>query len=65
MLGSLCQKLYKMTEMGVPVVITDAEVTPEPIDHPTLFRPDVPEPPALLSDAACGRRSGRPPFRSP
>ena len=32
--AAFAKQLYKMTAMGVPVVITDAEVTPEPIDHP-------------------------------
>ncbi|WP_028744837.1 L,D-transpeptidase family protein [Rhizobium mesoamericanum] len=50
--AAFAKHLYKMTGMGVPVVITDAELAPEPIDHPTLFRPDAPAPPALLSDAA-------------
>ncbi|MBB3564237.1 peptidoglycan hydrolase-like protein with peptidoglycan-binding domain [Rhizobium sp. BK512] len=48
--GAFAKSLYKMTEMGVPVVITDSELTPEPIDHPTLFRPDRPEPAPLLTD---------------
>ncbi|KQV82751.1 L,D-transpeptidase family protein [Rhizobium sp. Root1220] len=48
--AAFAKLLYKMTGMGVPVVITDAEVTPGPIEHPTLFRPDTPEPPPLLSD---------------
>ncbi|MBB3657582.1 peptidoglycan hydrolase-like protein with peptidoglycan-binding domain [Rhizobium sp. BK650] len=48
--GAFAQSLYKMTEMGVPVIITDSELTPEPIDHPTLFHPDRPEPAPLLSD---------------
>ncbi|CAN7251626.1 L,D-transpeptidase family protein [Rhizobium sp. LjRoot258] len=61
--AAFAKKLYKMTEMGVPVVITDAEVTPEPIDHPTLFRPDVPEPPALLSDAALRPAIGQAPVQ--
>ncbi len=48
--GAFAKSLYKMTEMGVPVIITDSELIPEPIDHPTLFRPDRPEPAPLLSD---------------
>ena len=48
--GEFAKSLYKMTEMGVPVIITDSELTPEPIEHPTLFRPDRPEPAPLLSD---------------
>lgn len=48
--GAFAKELYKMTEMGVPVIISDAEVTPEPIEHPNLFHPDAPEPMPLLSD---------------
>jgi peptidoglycan hydrolase-like protein with peptidoglycan-binding domain len=48
--GAFAKSLYKMTETGVPVIITDSELIPEPIDHPTLFRPDRPEPAPLLSD---------------
>ncbi|MBZ9790429.1 L,D-transpeptidase family protein [Rhizobium sp. 3T7] len=61
--AAFATQLYKMTEMGVPVVITDAEVTPEPIDHPTLFRPDMPEPAALLSDAALRPAIGQAPVQ--
>src|SRR6478609_5261978 len=32
--SAFAKELYKMTAMGVPVVITDGEVTPRPIDHP-------------------------------
>ncbi|KQV31755.1 hypothetical protein ASC97_18910 [Rhizobium sp. Root1203] len=49
--AAFAKQLYRMTEMGVPVIITDAEVTPRPIEHPALFHPDAPEPPPLLSDA--------------
>ncbi|QFY59851.1 L,D-transpeptidase family protein [Rhizobium grahamii] len=48
--GAFAKQLYKMTGMGVPVVITDAEIRPEQITHPTLFRPEMPEPAPLLSD---------------
>jgi peptidoglycan hydrolase-like protein with peptidoglycan-binding domain len=47
---AFAKSLYKMTEMGVPVIITDSELTPQPIDHPTLFHPERPEPSPLLSD---------------
>jgi hypothetical protein len=39
-----------MTEMGVPVIITDAQLAPEPVDHPLLFSPHAPAPAPLLSD---------------
>ncbi|OWV98543.1 L,D-transpeptidase family protein [Rhizobium sp. R693] len=61
--AAFAKQLYKMTTMGVPVVITDAELTPEPIDHPMLFRPDVPEPPALLSDASLRPAIGQAPVQ--
>ncbi len=61
--AAFAKQLYKMTEMGVPVVITDTELTPEPINHPTLFRPDMPEPPALLSDAALRPAIGQDPVQ--
>ena len=61
--AAFAKQLYTMTQMGVPVVITDAELTPEPIDHPTLFRPDMPEPPALLSDAALRPAIGQAPIQ--
>jgi len=61
--AAFAKQLYKMTAMGVPVVITDAELTPEPIDHPTLFRPDAPEPPALLSDTALRPAVGQAPVQ--
>lgn len=48
--GAFAKQLYRMTEMGVPVIITDAETTPRPIEHPMLFHPEMPEPPPLLSD---------------
>lgn len=61
--AAFAKRLYTMTQMGVPVVITDAELTPEPINHPTLFRPDMPEPPALLSDAALRPAIGQAPIQ--
>ncbi len=47
---AFAKQLYKMTEMGVPVIITDAQLAPEPVDHPTLFSPHAPAPAPLLSD---------------
>ncbi|MBW9113047.1 L,D-transpeptidase family protein [Rhizobium cauense] len=61
--AAFAKQLYTMTQMGVPVVIADAELTPEPINHPTLFRPDMPEPPALLSDAALRPAIGQAPIQ--
>ncbi|EPE98876.1 L,D-transpeptidase family protein [Rhizobium grahamii] len=61
--AAFAKQLYKMTAMGVPVVITDAELTPEAIDHPTLFRPDMPTPPALLSEAALRPAIGQVPVQ--
>lgn len=61
--ATFAKQLYKMTAMGVPVVIADAELTPEAIDHPTLFRPDTPASPALLSDAALRPAIGQMPVQ--
>ncbi|MFK0330571.1 L,D-transpeptidase family protein [Rhizobium sp. NPDC090275] len=47
---AFAKQLYKMTEMGVPVIITDAQLAPEPVDHPLLFSPHAPPPAPLLSD---------------
>ncbi|MFS2149801.1 L,D-transpeptidase family protein [Rhizobium sp. Rhizsp42] len=47
---AFAKQLYKMTEMGVPVIITDAQLAPEPVDHPMLFSPHAPAPAPLLSD---------------
>jgi len=47
---AFAKQLYKMTEMGVPVIITDAQLAPEPVDHPLLFSPHAPAPAPLLSD---------------
>jgi peptidoglycan hydrolase-like protein with peptidoglycan-binding domain len=49
--GAFARQLYKMTDVSVPVIISDAEVVPEPVEHPNLFHPDLPEPTLLLSDA--------------
>jgi peptidoglycan hydrolase-like protein with peptidoglycan-binding domain len=48
---AFAKQLYKMTEMGVPVIITEAQLAPRLVDHPMLFRPEAPEPAPLLSDA--------------
>ncbi|MBB2751665.1 UNVERIFIED_ORG: peptidoglycan hydrolase-like protein with peptidoglycan-binding domain [Rhizobium aethiopicum] len=48
--GTFAKKLYGMTEPGIPVIISDGEVVPQPIDHPTLFHPQGPAPMLLLSD---------------
>ncbi|MEF3133360.1 L,D-transpeptidase family protein [Rhizobium sp. 268] len=48
--GAFAKKLYGMTEPGIPVIISDGEVVPQPIDHPTLFHPQAPAPMLLLSD---------------
>lgn len=47
---AFAKQLFEMTEMGVPVIITDGQLAPEPIDHPMLFRPQAPAPAPLLSD---------------
>ncbi|EJT07118.1 L,D-transpeptidase family protein [Rhizobium sp. CCGE 510] len=48
--GAFAKMLYGMTEPGIPVIISDGEVAPQPIDHPTLFHPEAPAPMLLLSD---------------
>lgn len=48
--GAFAKMLYGMTDLSVPVIISDGELVPRPIDHPTLFRPDTPTPMQLLSD---------------
>ncbi|MGO4485053.1 peptidoglycan hydrolase-like protein with peptidoglycan-binding domain [Rhizobium pisi] len=48
--GAFAKMLYGMTETGVPVIISDGELVPQPIDHPTLFHPDTPAAMPLLSD---------------
>ncbi|SCB59986.1 Putative peptidoglycan binding domain-containing protein [Rhizobium aethiopicum] len=47
--GAFAKMLYGMTEAGIPVIISDGELAPQPIDHPNLFQPDSPAMP-LLSD---------------
>ncbi|WP_064692603.1 L,D-transpeptidase family protein [Rhizobium aegyptiacum] len=47
--GAFAKMLYGMTEAGIPVIISDGELVPQPIDHPNLFQPDSPAMP-LLSD---------------
>jgi peptidoglycan hydrolase-like protein with peptidoglycan-binding domain len=39
---AFAKKLYEMTQPGVHVVIADAAVVPQPIQHATLFHPLVP-----------------------
>ncbi|WP_064682233.1 L,D-transpeptidase family protein [Rhizobium bangladeshense] len=48
--GAFAKILYGMTEPGIPVIISDGELAPQPIDHPTLFHPDAPAAMPLLSD---------------
>jgi peptidoglycan hydrolase-like protein with peptidoglycan-binding domain len=48
--AAFAKELYKMTDLSIPVIISNAAVVPEPIDHPSLFRPNAPEPALLLSD---------------
>ncbi|MDF0698954.1 L,D-transpeptidase family protein [Rhizobium sp. MC63] len=48
--GAFAKMLYGMTEPGIPVIISDGELAPQPIDHPTLFHPDAPAAMPLLSD---------------
>lgn len=48
--GAFAKMLYGMTEAGIPVIISDGELAPQPIDHPNLFRPDAPAAMPLLSD---------------
>ncbi|MGZ2423722.1 L,D-transpeptidase family protein [Rhizobium laguerreae] len=45
--GAFAKMLYGMTDLSVPVIISDRELVPQPIDHPTLFRPSAMP---LLSD---------------
>ena len=48
--GTFAKMLYGMTGTGIPVIISDGELAPQPIDHPTLFHPDAPAAMPLLSD---------------
>ncbi|MBX5202448.1 L,D-transpeptidase family protein [Rhizobium sp. NZLR1] len=48
--GAFAKMLYGMTEPGIPVIISDGQVAPQPIDHPTLFHRQAPAPMLLLSD---------------
>ncbi|OWV75886.1 hypothetical protein ATY77_04710 [Rhizobium sp. R634] len=48
--GAFAKMLYGMTGTGIPVIISDGELAPQPIDHPTLFHPDMPAAMPLLSD---------------
>ncbi|TAU83106.1 hypothetical protein ELI30_07165 [Rhizobium leguminosarum] len=47
--GAFAKMLYGMTDRGVPIIISDGELAPQPIEHPTLFHPDAPAM-QLLSD---------------
>lgn len=48
--AAFARELYKMTDLSVPVIISDAAVVPQPIQHPNLFGPEAPQPLQLLSD---------------
>ncbi|MBX4874397.1 L,D-transpeptidase family protein [Rhizobium bangladeshense] len=48
--GAFAKMLYGMTDAGVPVIISDGELAPQPIDHPNLFHPESPAAMPLLSD---------------
>ncbi|MBY4607408.1 L,D-transpeptidase family protein [Rhizobium sp. 9T] len=48
--GAFAKMLYGITEAGIPVIISDGELAPQPIDHPTLFHPVAPTAMPLLSD---------------
>ncbi|MDM9629427.1 L,D-transpeptidase family protein [Rhizobium sp. S152] len=61
--AAFAKQLYKMTGMGVPVVITDAELTPVPIEHPALFSPHAPASAPLLSDAELRPAIGQEPVQ--
>ncbi len=51
--AAFAQELYKMTERGAHVIITDAPVTPERVRSAMLPRPaDSPAGPAFMSDVA-------------
>ncbi|MEM8811399.1 MAG: L,D-transpeptidase family protein [Pseudomonadota bacterium] len=41
--NAFAKKLFRFTELGAHVVISDEEVRPKPFEHPALFQP-VPEP---------------------
>ncbi|WP_106795239.1 L,D-transpeptidase family protein [Rhizobium sp. H4] len=48
--GAFAKMLYGMTGNGIPVIISDGELAPQPIDHPNLFRPETSVAMPLLSD---------------
>ncbi len=48
--NAFAKSLYKMTERGLHVVISDRQIAPQPVSHSILFQPSAPEP-QLLSDA--------------
>ena len=47
--GAFAKALYAMTKPGIPVIISNSELVPQPIDHPNLFHPDAPAAMPLLS----------------
>ena len=50
--AAFAKALYQMTERGAHVIISDDPLTPQPVNHATLFRPEMPAPEGtLLSDA--------------
>lgn len=50
--GAFAKALFQMTERGAHVIISDDPVAPQPVNHATLFRPEMPAPEGmLLSDA--------------
>lgn len=50
--AAFAKALYQMTARGAHVIISDDPVTPQPVSHATLFRPEMPAPEGvLLSDA--------------
>ncbi|PYE35670.1 putative peptidoglycan binding protein [Rhizobium sp. PP-WC-1G-195] len=48
--NAFAKSLYKMTERGLHVVISDRQIAPQPVSHSFLFQPSEPAP-QLLSDA--------------
>jgi peptidoglycan hydrolase-like protein with peptidoglycan-binding domain len=48
--NAFAKTLFKMTERGAHVVISDREIAPQPVSHPFLFQPAAPDA-QLLSDA--------------
>lgn len=48
--NAFAKSLYKLTERGLHVVISNRQIAPQPVAHAFLFQPSAPEP-QLLSDA--------------